>query len=310
MRRRLPSLNSLRAFEAAGRHLSLTNAAEELLVTPAAVSHQVKSLEQYLEVQLLRRVNNVLLLTDAGQLILPGLKSGLDCFVGALDLINTAPLARILTVHAPPSFSSQWLAPRLPKFSDTHPDIDLNLQASLQQADLTREDVDLDIRYGPAVYDGYAVEQLTMDDVICPVCSPALCQGPKALKEPAQLANHTLIHLEYTTGVQTRWPSWQDWLDAIGVQRCDGSRGMRFSNASMAIQAAIDGHGVALVGRLIVADDLITGRLVRPFDILYPVNLCYCMVNLSWAAELPKVVAFREWLKSELQETLKHFPAS
>jgi LysR family glycine cleavage system transcriptional activator len=282
----LPSLNSLRAFEAAGRHLSLTKAAEELLVTPAAVSHQVKSLEQYLEVQLLRRVNNVLLLTDAGQLILPGLKSGLDCFVGALDLLNTAPLARILTVHAPPSFSSQWLAPRLPKFSDTHPDIDLNLQASLQQADLTR------------------------DDVICPVCSPALCQGPKALKDPAQLANHTLIHLEYTTGVQTRWPSWQDWLDAIGVQRCDGSRGMRFSNASMAIQAAIDGHGVALVGRLIVADDLITGRLVRPFDILYPVNLCYCMVNLSWAAELPKVVAFRKWLKSELQETLEHFPAS
>lgn len=297
MERRLPPLNALRAFEAAARHLSLTRAAEELHVTPAAVSHQVKSLEAYLGVKLFRRANRSLLLTDAGQACLPGLLDGFDRLAQAVEAVHACDESGPLTVTVPPSFGAKWLVTRLDRFRLKHPGYDVRLDASMRLVDLMREGVDIAVRYGAGHYEGMRVDRL-MDEVAVPVCSPRLLEDDNPLREPADLCRHTLLH--HTAPHQDdNFPDWRMWLRAAGVESCDLSRGPTFSLASMAVEAAINGQGVALVGDVLVADDIAAGRLVRPFELSFPVNFAYYIVCPRVTAERPRVVAFREWLLGE-----------
>lgn len=299
MERRLPPLNALRAFEAAARHLSLTRAAEELHVTPAAVSHQVKGLESYLGVKLFRRVNRSLLLTDAGQACLPGLHEGFDRLAEAMEAARAEDENGPFTVTVPPSFGAKWLVTRLDRFRQKHPGYDVRLDASMRLVDLLREGVDIAVRYGAGRYEGMRVDRL-MDEVAIPVCSPRLLEGENPLREPADLCRHTLLH--HTSSYQDdSYPDWRMWLQAAGVNTCDLSRGPTFSMASMAVEAAINGQGVALVGHVLVADDIAAGRLVRPFELSFPVLFAYYIVSPLVTAERPRVVAFREWLLEEAQ---------
>ena len=298
MERRLPPLNALRAFEAAARHLSLTRAAEELHVTPAAVSHQVKGLEDYLGVKLFRRMNRALLLTDAGQACLPGLRDGFDRLAEAIDAVRARDESRPLTVSVAPSFGAKWLVPRLDRFAQEHPDIDVRIDASMRLADLVREDVDIAVRYGPGGYEGVRVDPLMTEEVV-PICSPRLLEGENALREPQDLCRHTLLHIINPGTEEAGHPDWRMWLRAAGVTDCDASRGPTFSMSSMAVQAAIEGQGVALVGNVLVADDIAAGRLVRPFELSFPVSFAYYILRPLASADRPRVVAFREWLLKE-----------
>ncbi len=293
----LPPLNALRAFEAAGRHLSLSRAADELHVTPAAVSHQIKALEEYLGVPLFRRVNRGLLLTDAGQACLPGLRDGFASLAQAVESARRQKPNRGLTVSVAPSFGAKWLVPRLDRFTAAHPDIDVRLDASTRLVDPLQEDIDVCIRYGPGNYPGMHVECLLAEEV-GPVCSPSLLEGPNPLKTPNDLCNHVLLHFDAPAGDDSM-PDWKMWLAAAGVKDCDASRGPRFTMASMAVQVAVAGQGVALAGSVLVADDVAAGRLVKPFELTFPARFSYYIVCPPAIAEQPRVVAFRAWLHAE-----------
>ena len=297
MARKLPPLNALRAFEAAARHLSVTKAAEELNVTPAAVSHQVKALEDQLGVTLFHRLNRALMLTDAGQLFFPGLRDGFDRLAGAVERVRSKCETGTLTVSVGPSIAAKWLVPRLDRFRAAHPDIDVRIDATDRLVDLMRGEADVAIRYGPGGYPGVRVEELFAEEVF-PVCSPGLCVGPPPLREPADLRHHTLLHVQWDTQDET-WPDWRMWLLAAGVDSVDVTRGPRFSMESMAAQAAAEGHGVALISSVIVADDLAADRLCKPFTLSLPKSFAYYVVSTEAAAEQPKVAAFRAWILAE-----------
>lgn len=297
MDRRLPPLNALRAFEAAARHLSLSRAAEELHVTPAAISHQVKGLESYLGVKLFRRANRSLLLTDAGQASLPGLREGFDRLAEAMEAVRAGDESGPFTVSVPPSFGAKWLVARLDRFTRKHPGYDVRLDASMRVVDLMREGVDIAVRYGAGEYPGMRVDCL-MDEVAVPVCSPRLQEGDNPLRVPADLCGHTLLH-HAVSSEDDKFPDWPMWLQVAGVKTCDLTRGPTFSMASMAVAAAIEGQGVALVGDVLVADDIAAGRLVRPFELSVPADFAYYIVSPLVTAERPRVAAFREWLLEE-----------
>jgi LysR family glycine cleavage system transcriptional activator len=299
MTRRLPPLNALRAFEAAARHLSITRAAEELNVTPAAVSHQVKTLEDYLGLPLFRRLTRALMLTDAAQAALPALRDGFDSLAEGAERLRAYDASGPLVVSVMPTFAAKWLVPRLDRFREVDPDIDVRIDATDRVIDFAREDADIGIRYGPGVYPGLRVDRLFSDEVF-PVCSPALLDGPRPLATPADLRWHTLLHENWGVA-NDRWPDWRMWLRAAGVDDVDPSRGPRFSHLTMTIQAAIAGHGVALGSTVLAADDLAAGRLVRPFELRLstPVDFAYFVVCPEAAADRPKIVAFREWLLAE-----------
>ena len=205
MARRLPPLNALRAFEAAARHLSFTKAAGELSVTPAAVSHQVKALEDYFGIQLFRRLTRALLLTDAGQTALPALRDGFDKLAEASERLRAHDARGMLTVSVSPSFAAKWLVPRLDDFRTVHPDIDLRLDASDTIVDLARGEADLSIRYGPGGYRDLRVDLLFEAEVF-PVCAPGLCDGQHPLREPADLHRHTGTRCCTSTGRCRRRP--------------------------------------------------------------------------------------------------------
>ena len=298
MNRRLPPLNALRAFEAAGRHLSLSRAAEELHVTPAAISHQVKALEAALGVKLFRRVSRGLALSAHGQGLLPALSDGFDRLLAGVDQVRRADQLRALTVSVAPSFGAKWLVPRLERLREAHPDLDVRIDANPRLVDLEREDIDVALRYGPGEYPGLHVERLMCEEVV-PVCAPSLLQGAHPLREPADLTHHVLLHHEQPMGDQS-YPDWRMWLLAAGVQGVDLTRGPRFTLASMALQAAQDAQGVALVGRALVDRDVAAGRLVQLFQGRgLPLRFAYWVVSPPRSAHTPRVQAFREWLHRE-----------
>lgn len=297
MSRHLPPLNALRAFEAAGRHLSLSRAAEELHVTPAAVSHQVKSLEAALGVKLFRRAHRALMLTDAGQVFLAPLSEGFDRLAQGVEQVRRADQSRPLTVSVAPTFGAKWLVPRLDRFRERHSELDVRVDASMRLVDLDREDIDVAIRYGPGSYPGYRVECLLAEEVI-PVCSPSLLEGPRPLREPADLGRQVLLHHDYGPG-DDGYPDWPMWLRAAGVSNVDASRGPRFNPATMVVEAAIEGQGVALMGHVLVAEDLAKGRLVQPFELAVPVNFAYYLVCSEHNADAARIRAFRTWLHDE-----------
>ena len=303
MARNLPPLNSLRAFEAAARHLSFTKAAEELHVTPAAISHQIKALEEQLGVALFRRLTRALRLTQAGQAALPPMRDGFDRLAEAVELLRAQEDSGAVTVSLDPSFAAKWLVPRLDRFRAAHPELDVRLDATDKLADFQRDNVDLAIRYGSGNYPGLEVERLLSEEIF-PVCSPKLLESPVPLAEPGDLRHHTLIHLEWDSENVTA-PNWRMWLLAAGIHDIDFTRGPVFSMTTLALQAAIEGQGVALASSFLVADDLAAERLVMPFDLSVcdPLDFAYHLVVPKRTTDLPKVVAFKTWLLDEIART-------
>lgn len=299
MSRRLPPLNGLRAFEAAARHLSFAKAAEELHVTPAAISHQVKGLEDYLGLKLFRRAKRAIWLTEAGQACLPDLREGFDRLAAAMSRLQGLDESGIVTVSTTPSFAGKWLVPRLDRFRAANPEIDVRVDATTDVTDFARDDVDVAVRYGAGNYPGLKASML-MSEEMFPVCSPALLEDPHPLREPADLAHHTLLH-EDQRAWEDAFPDWRMWLLAAGARDVDPSRGPRFSSSELVTQAAVDGQGVALGRSVMVAADLAAGRLVRPFAMTYPMAFAYYIVCPEVAMDRPKVAAFANWLIGEAE---------
>ncbi len=299
MKKRLPPLNALRAFEAAGRLQSLTDAARELSVTPAAIGHQVKALEQYFGRSLVERRYRAIALTDAGRSLLPGLSEGFDRLNDAVEAFTAFEERRALLVTCATSFASRWLVPRLDRFYELHPEIDVRLDATQRVVDLRREEVDIGIRFGTGDWDGLEADYLIEEEMI-PVGSPDLL-ALKPVARPADLAAHTLLHIDDGPGPAP--VDWARWLAAAGVDGIDASRGPSFSMESMAIQAAIDGQGIALVSDVLAADEIAAGRLLRLFDLGLKsgIGLAYYLVYPSSRARSPRVAAFRQWLIAEIE---------
>lgn len=287
----LPSLNGLRAFEAAARHLSFKQAAQALFVTPGAVSQQVRALEDELGVALFRRRNRGIALTPAGEALYPVVREAFSRIAAAVDDVREHDRAGPLTVSVLASFAAKWLVPRLGRFRARHPEIDVRLSATNELVDFARDDVDMAIRLGGGRYPGLHAVHL-LDDAVFPVCSPLLMQGPHPLRRPADLRHHTLLHDESPE-------DWRVWLRHHDVSGVDPERGPVFNDAAMALQVAIAGQGVAMSRRVLVADDLAAGRLVKPFDLDLPYQLAYYVVCPEATAQRPKVAHFREWLLAE-----------
>ncbi|MBM3599581.1 MAG: transcriptional regulator GcvA [Alphaproteobacteria bacterium] len=295
--RHLPPIPAMRAFEAAARHMNFTRAAEELGLTQSAISHQIRSLEDQMGLQLFLRQPRQPKLTAEGQRLAEAVRDGLGRIAGVVQALREVKDDRTLTVSLLPGFAVKWLFPRLIRFDERHPDIQINVATSALPVDFATGEADVAIRYGTGRYPGLFVERLLEDDMF-PVCAPKLVRGPKALKQPADLAHHVLLHddIQPLGGIQ---PGWRMWLDAAGVTGVDASRGRRFGQANMVLQAAADGLGVALGRTALVEDDLAAGRLVRPFGPSVPSGYAYYFVCPQRALQQAKVAAFRTWLREE-----------
>lgn len=295
---RLPPLNALRAFVVAAKHLSFSRAASELHVTPAAVSQQIRLLEDHLGCTLFRRGSRSLMLTDEGQACLPGLVEAFEGILAALEQIGAAGESGALTVSVAPSFASKWLVPRLDDFRNLHPDIDVRITATMHLVDFDADDVDCAIRYGAGTYGELVTEKLLAESVF-PVCSPTLQPRPRT---PTDLASLTLLHDE-SPDQDPSCPDWRMWLRAAGSVSVDAARGVRFNQSSLVLEAAIAGQGVALAKGQLAADDLRTGRLIRPFDVAHPLDFAYFFVCPQRKSGLAKVAAFRQWLREQAGAT-------
>ena len=297
MNSHLPPLGALRAFEAAARHMSFSRAAAELHVTPAAVSHQIHTLEQDLGVKLFHRMNRSIELTASAQVLLPGLSeafAGIQSSVGRLRAHNDTGT---LTVTASPSFAAKWLVLRLHRFQEQCPQIDVRISATDDVVDLSKGDFDIAIRYGTGNYPGLVIELLLKNEVF-PACSPQLFAAGLPLRMPDDLSLHTLIH-DHAVERDPLVPTWPMWLKAAGVKSAPAAAGLTFNNIHLALDAAIAGHGVVLAYSTIAAADLAAGRLVRLFSLSLPDQFAYYIVTAPGALERPKVRAFRNWLRQE-----------
>jgi LysR family glycine cleavage system transcriptional activator len=291
MKRSLPPLNGVRAFEAAARHLSFTEAARELGVTQAAISHQVRGLEERLGLKLFVRRNRALLLSDQGQAYLPAVRQAFDSLHEATERLLQRDARGPVTVSTTASFATKWLVPRLAMFQRAHPDIEVRISTSTELVDFSRDDVDLGIRYGGGKWDALHADRLLVESLF-PVCSPALLKGPKPLRKPADLKNHTLLRV-----LQQR-DDWQVWLTGAGVKGVDPEKAIEFDLGLTAIQAAIDGLGVMLGHDPLVENDLRAGRLVAPFDVQIPSVFAYYVVMPPESLRRKKIRALRDWLLS------------
>lgn len=293
---RLPSLGALAAFEALVRCASIKDAAEDLAVTPQAVSQQVKALEHQLGVRLVHYAGRRWHLTAAGEAGAEALRDGFADLRRAVTRMRDTTRRPRLTVSVDPALAATWLVPRLARFHAAHPGLDVLLEASVREADVAAGEADVALRYGPGDYPGLEALRL-FDDRVFPVCSPALAAGAPPLHEPTELRRHTLIHLDWQS-TAGHWPGWRDWLAAAGVEGVDAARGPRFSDHALALQAAAAGQGVALASRPLADDALATGSLVRPFAVELETGLGYDAVRAP--GEPPAAVAaFLEWLRTE-----------
>ncbi|MGA2128291.1 MAG: transcriptional regulator GcvA [Xanthobacteraceae bacterium] len=303
----LPPLNALRAFEAIARHLSFSRAADELHVTPAALSHQIRGLEEQLGVALFHRRTRGIELTDAGRLIYPGLHAGFASVRDAVARLDRAREDRILVISATPGLTAKWLVPRLWRFLAAHPQIDARISASMGFADFIGDEVDVAIRLSGGVHPGLYVERL-FDDSVLPVCSPRLIeQGLRGIED---LARFTLIHYEIPLSSPSP-PLWAEWLTVAGARGVDATRGLRLNVADHALDAAVAGAGVALSYKLIATDDVRSGRLLIPFGPELPLHeRAYHFVCLPGHETRPNVRAFHDWLFAEMQQTREQWAAA
>lgn len=295
----LPPLTALRAFEAAARHLSFKTAAEELHVTPAAVSQQVRALEEFVGQPLFHRLTRALELTAQGQAAAPLLQEAFDLIEQASQAMREVPNKRLLVVSVAPSFAVSWLVPRLDRFQERYPEIDLRIDASERLATFSKDGVDIGIRYGRGTYRNLLCTRI-MEETVFPVCSPALLRGDHPIHKPEDLAYHTLIHADWNS-MRNAAPSWRMWLKAMGVPHANADRGPRFSIDQLAVEAAAEGQGVTLAIATLVKSELASGRLVRPFPSLAEDASDFAYYLACPPAKLtdPKVRAFYDWVLEE-----------
>jgi LysR family glycine cleavage system transcriptional activator len=304
MTRFVPGTRALRTLEAAARHLNFTRAADELGLTPAAVSHQIKELEDQLGMALFARTSRSMRLTEAGAVMV-------DASAEAIALLNRA-VARaqkrargqsLLKVTADAHFAAKWLMRRVDGFRAIRPDIELRFDISYEVRDFEVDDVDVGIRFGTGIYRGLVSDRL-FENVIIPVCSPGLLRNGPPLRTPRDLFNHRLVHIEWSRRGVT-WPNWRMWMAAAGIDDFEEGRTVAFSTSSDCIQAAIEGSAVALADFAMVAHDLSEGRLVQPFDVgvrMAP-EFAYYLVYPQASADDPRIVAFRNWIMGEAAKT-------
>lgn len=297
--RKLPSLKAVQAFESAARLMSFAAAADELRVTPSAISHQIRYLEREVGLALFHRVHRTVVLTDAGRRYAERVGEAFGVIEDATRSIDRKVKADILTIHAVPSFATLWLMPRLSRFSAQHPDTDVRLNASVSNVDLSGGEADIAIRYGAFLPASNVTVQPFPPETIVVACAPALANGPHPIRAPADLERHTLIYSEVNL------VPWRDWLDANGLSHIKTDRGPRFDRTFMSVNAAADGFGVALESRLMLQREIDAGRLTLPFGMLGPSLVCHHLLFLKSKANLPKICAFREWLEHELSQCEK-----
>ncbi|NKF21323.1 transcriptional regulator GcvA [Solimonas marina] len=306
---RLPPLNALRAFEAAARHSSVHKAAQELYVTPAAISHQIKALEEYLGVMLFKRTPRRITLTPAGEACLPKLTAAFaqmaDAVAAAQQQIHTG---RVM-VSVAPALAAKWLIPKLAKFRDLHGDIDLRISARQTMVDRVRGELDagsnlleggdVAIRLGEGHYPGHVSHKL-FTSYSLPICSPKLLEGPTPLRTPDDLRHHTLLHYESDIALaDVGRPTWASWLKAAGVRGINTRRGPTFNHVALALQAAADGLGVVLGVPIMASEEIADGTLVAPFDLALPTGGSYYLLHTEAAEREPSIMAFRDWVLSE-----------
>jgi LysR family glycine cleavage system transcriptional activator len=310
---RLPPLHTLRAFEVAARHLSFKRAAEELCVTPTAVSHQIKGLEEFLGVLLFRRLTRALELTAQGGAILAKVREGLECFAGAVESSHEHRADGRLFVIAPPSFATQWLVPRLRRLTVAAPELRLHLLSSIdaiddegsigavefENIDLREENSQVAIRFGTGSYQGCRVDRIFGSDYIA-VCSPSLVESGLPLRKPDDVGSRVLLHDDTISNERAR-PNWEEWLRMAGVTTVDCSAGPHFSDSGLALTAAVHGIGIALASKTLVAAAIAEGRLISPFDVAVGQHYAYFLVTPEAICDRPPVEAFRQWLLAEVR---------
>jgi len=296
MRPRLPPLNALKAFEAAARHESFTRAAEELCVTQGAVSHQVKALEAELAIKLFNRERQRLIITEAGRDYLAVVRDALDWIAVGTERLLQRQNAGVLTVSTSPDFAAKWLVHRLGHFAEAHSTIDLRVSATMHHVDFAREDVDMAVRHGDGNWPGLDAVELSAEQLFA-VCSPKLLSG-RRLGKPADILKFPLLHLDSRA-------DWRKWLQAVGISDANVKHGPVLNRASMVIDAAINGQGIALARTTLAAWDLLNGRLVRPFPESLRLSKTYWIVCPKATSKVPKIVTFSGWLLAEASQDLR-----
>ncbi len=293
---RLPPLNALRAFRSVGRHLGFSAAAEELHVTPAAISQQIKNLEDILGATLFHRTGRETQLTEAGQILLPGIEKGFNELENAVRVCRAHGDASYISCNTVGGFAARWLVPRLPNWTEKNPKVDVRISTTNEWVTFERQDIDIAVRLSTGREEGLETQRLQGESIV-PLCSPALLNQEPLLRKPDDLINHQLIHFAPLGGrINTRWA---DWLELVKVDTVDPSRGVFLNNGMAALNAAIAGQGVVLAPKTIANDDLEQGTLVIPFDIELPTELAWYIIAPPENLARPEISAFKDWLLSE-----------
>ncbi len=294
--RRLPPLNALRSFEAAARHGSFNKAAEELYVTPSAISHQIKSLEEFLDLKLFRRNKRKVDLTGAGEKYLPSIQHALDEIDAATRRLVANPNSGAVTLSVAPAFLTRWLMPRLSQFQEQYPEVELRLSASMDAVDFDHSDIDMAVRFGTGDWRGVNSDFL-LGMTVVPVCSPRLLEGRHPLRTIDDLRHHTLIQ------VNTRLDEWRVLLKSAGIDEVGFGKELRFSSTSLATAAAVEGLGIALADRYLVSKELRSGALVVPFDISLDTHSAFYLVKPEFRPLSHGMKVFRDWILEAIKES-------
>ena len=295
----LPPLTALRAFEAAARHLSFAQAAKELSITPAALSFQIRALEDFLQIKLFNRLNRAVELTDAGHALYPGLKDGFERLRQAVRALERVKPSNVITVATGPAIAAKWLVPKLGEFLSDHAGLDVRIAASFTLTDFDRDSVDIALRFGPMRYEPSMYVEPVAHEYIVPLATPEI---KAQIKTPADMAKFAIIH-DATMTEPFKTPAWKTWLSANPVPELDTDHGLTFSHADHAIEAANEGQGI-LCGRVMLASrDILRGRLVPLFRPMLKINLQFHIACPKDTADLPNIAAFRLWAREKMQET-------
>jgi len=300
-------LNALRAFEASARHQSFSAAASELNVTPAAVGQLVRTLEDWLGTPLFLRSTSGrarLIPTETAERALPDIHMGFDRLALGLERLREGSTSGVLTVTISPAFAAKWLLPRIDRFQTLWPDTDVRLDTNHKSVDFVTQRIDIGVRYGAGNWPGLKADKL-MEEEVYPVCSPELLRQ-RRWNKPDDLVHETLIH-DLSMDGHANFPTWDTWMKKAGVADVIPTRGMRINNSAAVLQAAIEGHGIALARSIMARDDLASGRLVRLFPNISPASApAYYIVYRPECANLPRLTAFRDWLLNEAKRDGKN----
>ncbi|MEM1378196.1 MAG: transcriptional regulator GcvA [Pseudomonadota bacterium] len=297
--RRLPPLNALRAFDAASRHMSFQKAAEELYVTPSALSFQIRQLEEHLQVSLFERLNRKVLLTEHGERFAPFVQDGFERLHSAMAQLRPPSDDNVLTVSTGPAFAAKWLSPRIYKFLDQHPDIEFRIAANLKLVDMREDPVDVAIRFGGGNYPDVYTEPLA-DEFVMPMVSPSLLEKHGGSLDESSLSDLMLLH-DDSAAFLPNAVTWATWLKHAGMQGVDSTKGARFNHADHALEAAVDGAGVVLGRMTLAARDIKAGRLVAPFDLVLPARSGFYFCCLPEMRDMHKVKVFHDFIYEEIK---------